>query len=74
MTDYSSRGVTPSSAAAINRMKAIRRQGTAAERALGEALERLGLEYTTDEQPLQDLRRRADIVFRSDRVAVFVDG
>lgn len=38
------------------------------------ALYRLGIRYRIHVAPLPDLRRKADIVFRRDRVAVFVDG
>jgi len=64
----------PSSKAAHNRMKAVRRTGTAAELALREALDTHELTYEVDAQPLPDLRRRADILFREERIAVFVDG
>lgn len=65
----------PSSEAAHNRMKSVRRSGTAAELALRDALEALGVsEYEVDARPLPDLRRRADILFREEKVAVFVDG
>jgi DNA mismatch endonuclease (patch repair protein) len=33
-----------------------------------------GLRYCVDARPLPDLNRRADLVFRSAKVAVFVDG
>lgn len=64
----------PSSEAARRRMKAVRRTGTAAELALREALDAYGLIYEVDTQPLPHLRRRADILFRRERIAVFVDG
>jgi DNA mismatch endonuclease (patch repair protein) len=64
----------PSSTAARNRMRAARPRDTAAELALRSALDRLGLAYTTNESPLPDLRRRADIIFPTQRLAVFVDG
>lgn len=38
------------------------------------ALHALGMRYRLDVRPLPTLRRRADIVFRPERVAVFVDG
>jgi len=37
-------------------------------------LHRRGLRYRVDAQPLRGLRRRADVVFPTARVAVFVDG
>jgi len=64
----------PSSKAARARMVAVRRKGTAAEIALREALDDLDLVYETNERPLSDLRRTADILFRDEKVAVFVDG
>ena len=66
--------VKPSSDAARNRMKAVRRQGTLPERALWEALESLGLEFERNVKPEPNLRREADVLFRQERVAVFVDG
>ena len=64
----------PSSEAARNRMKAVRQTGTAAELALRKALDAYGLSYEVDVPPLPDLRRRADILFRREKVAIFVDG
>ena len=66
--------VKPSSDAARNRMKAVRRRGTLPERALWEALESLGLEFERNVRPETDLRREADVVFWEERIAVFVDG
>lgn len=37
-------------------------------------LHRRGLRFRVDQAPLSDMRRRADIVFTRQRVAVFVDG
>lgn len=47
---------------------------TPAELALRSALHRRGLRYRVDRSPLPGMRRRADLVFASARVAVFVDG
>ena len=44
------------------------------EMALRRLLHAYGLRYRVDASPLAGLRRRADIVFRPARVAVFVDG
>lgn len=63
-----------SSTAARSRMKATRRRGTKAEQLLCEALDRLGLSYAVDQEPIPGLRRRADVCFVEVRVAVFVDG
>lgn len=73
MKHYSS---TPksSSDAAHNRMKAVRRQGTKAELALRAALDALDIAYAVNDQPLPALQRKADILFRGEKVAVFVDG
>lgn len=64
----------PSSKAAHNRMKAVKRKGTLPELRLRQALDAYGLVYEVNEQPLPELRRRADILFRKERVAIFVDG
>jgi DNA mismatch endonuclease, patch repair protein len=47
---------------------------TAPEMAVRRALDAAGLRYRVDIAPLPGLRRRADIVFRPARVAVFIDG
>ncbi len=47
---------------------------TPAELAIRRVLHRRGLRYRVDYQPVPDLRRRADIVFTKQRLAVFVDG
>lgn len=58
----------------MRRMKAVRKRGSAAEARLCTALESRGLKYAVDAQPLPDLNRRADILFKEEEVAVFVDG
>jgi DNA mismatch endonuclease, patch repair protein len=55
-------------------MIAQRRTDTAPERALRSILHRRGLRFRKDSAPVPSLRCRADIVFPSQRVAVFVDG
>lgn len=55
-------------------MKAVRLEGTLPELRVREALDACGLTYETNAQPLPDLRRRADILFRDEKIAVFVDG
>jgi len=67
-------GLKPSSEAALRRMQAARSRDTAPERALRLAIYHKGLHYRVDTRPLKELNRRADIVFRSAKVAVFVDG
>jgi DNA mismatch endonuclease, patch repair protein len=64
----------PSSDAALARMKAAKQKNTKPEIQLRSLLHQMGLRYTIDTKPLKDLNRRADIVFRSAKVAVFVDG
>jgi len=64
----------PSSEAALKRMKAAKPKDTAPEKALRSALHRKGLRFRIDEKTVKDLNRKADIVFRSAKVAVFVDG
>lgn len=64
-----------SSPAVRRRMQATSRRDTRPELQLRSALHRLGLRYRVDVPVLPDLRRRrADVVFRKARVAVFVDG
>ncbi len=47
---------------------------TAAELRLRAELHRRGLRYRVDVAPIMGLRRRADVVFTRQRLAVFVDG
>jgi DNA mismatch endonuclease (patch repair protein) len=56
------------------RMQATRRTGTEAEHRLCEALKELRLRYAVDRSPIPEIRSRADILFPSAHVAVFVDG
>lgn len=63
-----------SSEAARNRMKAVRQTGTLPELLVREALDARGLTYEVNARPLPGLRRTADILFREEKVAVFVDG
>ena len=62
------------STAVRSRMNAVRQRDPAAELRVRSLLHRKGVRYTVDEQPLADSPRRADIVFRRARVAVFIDG
>jgi DNA mismatch endonuclease (patch repair protein) len=55
-------------------MKSTRQRNTAPEMALRSALHGMGLRYRIDREPVPGLRRRADIVFCSLLVAVYVDG
>lgn len=55
----------------------LQKQGTrdtVPELVLRRELHRRGLRYRVDHRPHPRVRRRADIVFRGPRVAVFVDG
>jgi DNA mismatch endonuclease, patch repair protein len=63
-----------SSEAALRRMKAAKPRDTAAEKAIRSTLHRLGLRYSIDAKPAKELNRRADILFRTLKVAVFIDG
>ncbi len=56
------------------RLSRQRRAGTAPEIALRKELHRRGRRYFVDRAPLPGLRRRADLVFPRQRVAVYVDG
>ena len=64
----------PSSEAAGRRMRATRRSATAAEELVRAELDRLDLAYAVDQAPIPNLRRRADVVFANERIAVYVDG
>lgn len=64
----------PSSSAALVRMQAAKPRDTAPEKALRSELHKRGLRYRVDVRPIEKLNRRADIVFRSAKVAIFVDG
>lgn len=68
------RNPLPSSKAALARMQAAKPRDTAPEKALRSALFRKGLRFRVDTRPIQELNRKADIVFQTAKVAVFVDG
>jgi DNA mismatch endonuclease (patch repair protein) len=55
-------------------MQGNRKRDTRPELVLRSELHRRGLRYRIDTGPLKSLRCRADIVFRRQKVAVFVDG
>ena len=55
-------------------MRATRRTGTSSELALQAELRNAGIHFEVDVQPLEGLRRRADVMIREISVAVFVDG
>ena len=65
----------PSSETSRRHLSTTRRSGTANELALRAALDALGLVYEVDAAPLAaQRRRRADLVLRPARIAVFSDG
>lgn len=64
----------PSREATRNRMRGNKSRDTKPELALRSELHRLGMRYRIQASPLPDIRRRADIVFPKQKVAVFVDG
>ncbi|MFI7675604.1 very short patch repair endonuclease [Actinophytocola sp. NPDC049390] len=61
-------------AAVRKRMSRQRSRDTGIEVALRKALYAQGFRYRIHRRPVKDIRRVADIVFSSARVAVFVDG
>jgi DNA mismatch endonuclease (patch repair protein) len=64
----------PSTPIVSERMRRTRQRDTPKELELRRELHRRGLRYLVDTAPLTGSRRRADLVFRKSRVAVFVDG
>ncbi|MEU9563075.1 very short patch repair endonuclease [Streptomyces sp. NPDC048161] len=65
---------TASSPAVRAVMSANRGKDTGPELALRRLLFKRGLRYRVNARPLVEIRRKADLVFPGDRVAVFVDG
>lgn len=63
-----------SSPSVRKRMTSTRQRDTPAELALRSILHGRGLRYRVDKPVLKGMRRRADVVFPTERVAVFVDG
>ena len=63
-----------SSEAAAKVMRANRSRDTKPEIRIRQLLHSEGLRYRISTRPLPELRRTADIVFRTEKVAVFVDG
>ncbi len=55
-------------------MQGNRGRDTRPELAIRSELHRRGLRYRVDVQPEKGLRCRADVVFRRQKVAVFIDG
>lgn len=67
-------GALVTTAATSARMSRQRRTDTEIEMRLRRLLHGAGLRYRLHVRPVSDLRRTADIVFRPEKVAVFVDG
>lgn len=69
-------GATPaaSSAQVRRRMQVTRQKDTPGELALRRELHRRGLRYRVDRAVVPGTRRRPDVVFPRERVAVFLDG
>ena len=57
-----------------HRMQSVGQRDSAAELAVRTRLHRMGLRFRVDHPPLAGVRRRADILFTTARVAVYVDG
>jgi DNA mismatch endonuclease (patch repair protein) len=69
------RGVPPPSSDDVRRrMQATGQRDTAAELAIRSILHGMGMRYRVDRAPVPGLRRRADLVFATAKVAVFIDG
>ncbi|MBL8724456.1 MAG: DNA mismatch endonuclease Vsr [Planctomycetes bacterium] len=64
----------PSSPAVSQRMRNTLRRDTPLEVAIRRILFAAGLRYRVDCVAVAGMRRRADLLFRSARIAVFVDG
>jgi DNA mismatch endonuclease (patch repair protein) len=63
-----------SSSKARSRMQSQRARDTAPELKIRRLLYSAGMRYQVDRAPIVGLKRRADILFGSSRVAVFIDG
>ncbi len=71
---HSKRGPKPSDASTAKRMQNQRQKDTACELAVRRLLYSYGLRYRIDCRPEKGIPRRADIVVRPAKVAVFIDG
>lgn len=69
-----SKAPAASSPAVTERMRATSRRDNPLEWSIRRLVFASGLRYRVDAKPVVTLRRRADILFRAARVAVFVDG
>jgi DNA mismatch endonuclease (patch repair protein) len=64
----------PSSELASRRMRHTRSRDTPPEIAIRKLVHARGLRYRVDARPVKGLNRKADLVFGTARIAVFVDG
>ena len=64
----------PSSSAASRAMKGNRAADTRPELAVRSAVHRLGLRFRKHARPLPAVRCKPDLIFPTERIAVFVDG
>jgi len=72
---FEARGNSWASSPAVRKvMQGNRSRDTTPELALRKMLHSQGFRYRVNQRPSSDINRRADIVFRRARVAVFVDG
>lgn len=55
-------------------MQAIPSRDTAPEKALCSILQAMGLRFRKDIEPIDGIRCKADVVFRTAKVCVFIDG
>ena len=58
----------------VKRMRAQGTRDTKCEMAIRRLLHAAGLRYRVDSYPLKGLNRKADVVFRPAKTAVFIDG
>jgi DNA mismatch endonuclease (patch repair protein) len=63
-----------SSPLASSRMRKVRQRGTKRELEIRSALHKIGMRFRVQITPLEDLRRQADIAFRREKIAIFIDG
>jgi DNA mismatch endonuclease, patch repair protein len=68
------RAPRPSDQATARRMREQKQEDTACEIKIRQVLHRQGLRYRLHIRPIGSLNRRADIVFRRNKLAVFIDG
>ena len=68
------RAPRPSDRSTALRMQTQRQRDTQCELAIRRQLYRLGIRYRIDCRPVPDVHRRADIVIRPAKIALFMDG